>query len=210
MLKEYRSINNSATIEIVEKKSRFITVTEKISIEEDARLFIDGIKRKHRTASHNTYAYIVGKNVPLERCSDDGEPHGTAGRPILDVIQNNGLTDTIVVVTRYFGGTLLGTGGLARIYSKSALECIAKAGTIKYVPGWIMAVNTDYHCLGKIKSHIEKCGYNIINEAYTGRVIIKTMVPADETDLFIRKITDITNASATVECVEEKYIKMGV
>ena len=180
---EYKSIKKRTTFELTEKKSRFIADAGIIQNEDDAREFIDEVKACYKEASHHTYAYVLGENVPSARHSDDGEPHGTAGIPILGVIQGNGLTNTIVVVTRYFGGIKLGTGGLARAYSKSASECLTTAGIVRHIPGDIMKILTDYHNLGKIKNYLEKHSYHIIDDEYASHVIIMTLVPKEESEV---------------------------
>lgn len=204
---EYKSIKNRTTIELTEKKSRFIADAGTIQNEDDARVFIDEIKAHYREASHHTYAYVLGENVPTARYSDDGEPHGTAGLPILGVIQGNKLTNTIVVVTRYYGGTKLGTGGLVRAYSKSTSDCLISAGITRHIPGYIMKISTDYHNLGKIKNYLEKHSYHIINEEYAAHVIIMTLVPIDESEVLKTKLTDLTNATAEIKIVGERYIE---
>ena len=204
---EYKSVKNRTTIELAEKKSRFIADAGIIQNEAEARAFIDEIRTQYREASHHTYAYVLGENVPAARYSDDGEPHGTAGLPILGVIQGNKLTNTIVVVTRYFGGTKLGTGGLVRAYSKSASECLSKAGTVRHIPGDITKISTDYHNLGKIKNYLEKHGYHIIDEEYTTHVIIITLIPKDESETLKTKLTDLTKATAEIMKVGERYIE---
>jgi len=203
----FKSIKNKATINIVEKKSRFIANAGFVCNEDEARTFIEEVKNRYKEASHHTYAYVIGENVPAARYSDDGEPHGTAGLPILDVIQGNGLTNTIIVVTRYFGGTKLGTGGLVRAYSKSAADCLLAAGVLRHIPGHILKITTDYHNLGKIKNYLDKCGYDIIDEEYAGHVIIMTLIPETELDSFKVKITDLTNAAAEIEKAGERYIE---
>ncbi|MCK5757537.1 MAG: YigZ family protein [Clostridiales bacterium] len=204
---EYKSIKNRTTIELTEKKSRFIADAGTIQNEDDARVFIGEIKAHYREASHHTYAYVLGENVPTARYSDDGEPHGTAGLPILGVIQGNKLTNTIVVVTRYFGGTKLGTGGLVRAYSKSTSDCLTTAGITRHIPGYITKISTDYHNLGKIKNYLEKHSYHIINEEYATHVIIMTLVPIDESEVLKTKLTDLTNATAEIKIVGERYIE---
>ncbi|MDX1357283.1 MAG: YigZ family protein [Clostridia bacterium] len=207
---EYKSIKKSSTYELIEKKSRFIADSGIVCNESEARNFINEIKNSYREASHHTYAYVIGKDVPAARYSDDGEPHGTAGLPILDVIQGNGLTDTIVVVTRYFGGTKLGTGGLVRAYSKSASECIALSGITRHIPGVIMDISTDYHNLGKIKNYLEKTKLEIMDEQYTDHVIIRTLVSKDEADSLKIKIKDLTNSTAEILIAGEGYIEAEV
>lgn len=207
---EYKSIKKSSTYELIEKKSRFIADSGIVSNENEAREFINKTKNSYREASHHTYAYVIGNKVPAARYSDDGEPHGTAGLPILDVIKGKGLTDTIVVVTRYFGGTKLGTGGLVRAYSKSASECIAVSGIIRHIPSVIMDISIDYHNLGKVKNYLEKTRLDIIDEQYTDHVIIRTLVPKDEADSLKIKIRDLTNAAAEILIAGEGYIKAEV
>lgn len=204
---EYISIKNSVTAEIIEKKSRFIAASGIVENETAARGFIEEIKTRFKEASHYTYAFVVGETVRIARYSDDGEPHGTAGLPILDIIQGKNLTNTIIVVVRYFGGTKLGTGGLVRAYSKSAADCIETAGSVRYIPGIILKITTDYHHLGKIKNHLEKNGHEILNEEYAGHVIILTLVRVSEIDSLTVKIMDLTNASAIVDKAGERYIK---
>lgn len=204
---EYKSIKNRTTIELTEKKSRFIADAGIIQSEDDARVFIDEIKTCYREASHHTYAYVLGVSVPTARYSDDGEPHGTAGLPILGVIQGNELTNTIVVVTRYFGGTKLGTGGLVRAYSKSASDCLASAGFLRHIPGNIIKISTDYHNLGKIKNYLEKHNYHIMNEEYSTHVIIMTLIPKEESEILKTKLTDLTNGTAEITKAGERYIE---
>lgn len=207
MTAAYKSIKNQSSIEIIEKKSRFIADAGVVSNEIEAREFIDEVKCRYREASHHTYAYVIGEKVPAARYSDDGEPHGTAGLPILDVIKGNGLTNTIIVVTRYFGGTKLGTGGLVRAYSRSASECIASARVVSFIPGELINIKTDYHYLGKIKNHLDRSGYEVLAEDYASHVIISTLIPKNESDSLKTKIMDLTNATAELNIAGERYIE---
>ncbi|MFO7611460.1 MAG: YigZ family protein [Clostridia bacterium] len=203
----YKCIKGNMVVEITERKSRFIASAGRVQTEEEARDFIECIKSDYREASHHVYAYVLAGNVPAARYSDDGEPHGTAGLPVLDVIRGRGLTGTIIVVTRYFGGTLLGTGGLARAYSGSAALCIEKAGTAEYIPGRIVKIEAEYHDLGKIQNFLNKKRVSVIDEDYGGRVIITALVPEDGLMGFIDNIKDLTNAAADIIPGEEKYIE---
>lgn len=204
---EYISIRNRSTSVLVEKKSRFIADAKNVCSEDEARAFLTEIKGMYPEASHHTYAYVIGRQVPAARYSDDGEPHGTAGLPILDVLKNKEITDTIIVVTRYFGGTKLGAGGLVRAYSKSAAECMEAADIVRHIPGEILEVKTDYHFLGKIKNFFERAEYGIMDEDYSGHVIMKVLVPVKESDSVKQKLMDLTNAAATVKSVREEYIE---
>ena len=137
--------------EIVEKKSRFIATIEKIETEEEALAFIGKIKKQYWDARHNCYAFVAGKNQELQRCSDDGEPNGTAGRPMLDVLLREDIHNLVVVVTRYFGGTLLGTGGLVRAYQKAVQEGLKNSIVIEKMQGRMLKIDTDYNSIGKIQ-----------------------------------------------------------
>ncbi len=203
----YISLAREARAEIIEKKSRFTAFAGRVETEADAKNFIEKIKNTQKEASHHVYAYITGKDVPTARFSDDGEPHGTAGMPVLETIKSNGITDSIIVVVRYFGGTLLGTGGLARAYSAAAAKAVKKAGTAEFIPAKRAVVDTDYHYLGKIKHFIETSGYPQVDEKYADNVIIDMLVPVEETDRFRDGINALTNAKADVEFCGSEYIK---
>lgn len=205
---EYKTIKEPGVTESVIKKSRFISSAAPVHDEESAKQFIYGIKEKHRDASHNTYAYVVGKGTKTERYSDDGEPGGTAGMPILEKIRHYGLTDIVVVVTRYFGGTLLGTGGLARAYSGGAEDVIVKCGIAGFIKGYLVSITTDYHYLGKVQNCIQSNGCSVVDENFTDHVIIRTLIPIQEYEKIKKQITEITNARALIDVVEEEYIEM--
>jgi uncharacterized YigZ family protein len=206
----YKSLAREASAEIVEKKSRFIAYAGKIGTEDEAVDFIEKTKNIQKAASHYVYAYITGREVPTERFTDDGEPHGTAGMPVLEAIRSNGLTDSIIVVVRYFGGTLLGTGGLARTYSDSAAKVLQKAGVAQYIPARKTSVETDYHFLGRIKHHVETAEYPQVDEKYTDNVIIELLVPVGDTQEFTERINALTNAQATISYGDVEYIKKEI
>ena len=149
MTKEYRTVYEGGEGEVVEKKSRFIASVRPVSTEEEALAFIETIRKKHWNASHNCFAYVIGERSELARYSDDGEPGGTAGKPMLDVLKGEALCNTAVVVTRYFGGTLLGTGGLVRAYSQAVKEGLASSVIITKIRGVKLKIATDYTGLGK-------------------------------------------------------------
>ena len=151
MKQRYKTIYRPGEGEITEKKSRFIASVQKAGTETEALAFIEAVKKKYWNARHNCYAYIIGERQELVRCSDDGEPGGTAGRPMLDVLLGAGLTNVVVVVTRYFGGVLLGTGGLVRAYSQAVQEGLANSIVIEKIWGTILNIKTDYTGLGKIQ-----------------------------------------------------------
>lgn len=164
MLEKYKTVYEGGEGEIVEKKSRFIATVRPVQTEEEALAFIEEMKKKYWDARHNCYVYSVGKNREYTRCSDDGEPSGTAGRPMLDVILGEDIYNVAAVVTRYFGGILLGTGGLVRAYSRSLQEGLAASTVIEKTYGISMEVVTDYTGIGKYKASILANGSKVLAE----------------------------------------------
>ena len=158
MALEYKIVYTGGEAEIVEKKSRFIATVSPVKTEEEALAFIEATKKKYWNARHNCFAYIVGEQQELMRCSDDGEPNGTAGKPMLDVLTGAGLHQVVVVVTRYFGGTLLGTGGLVRAYSSSVQAGLASSQIVTRISGSKLQITTDYTGLGKIQYILGESG----------------------------------------------------
>ncbi len=186
--------------EIVEKKSRFIATTFTVRTEEVALEFIESIRKKYWDARHHCYAYIVGGHGELRRCSDDGEPSGTAGKPMLDVLAGEELRDALVVVTRYFGGTLLGTGGLVRAYSGAARKGLEASVTAFRVSGVMLHIATDYTGLGKIQYILGKRGISALDSTYTDKVELKVLVSGEEAEAVKAEIMEGTNGKArTVE-----------
>ncbi len=200
----YRVILEGGSGEIEEKKSRFICTVRPVHSEEEAIAFTEEMKKKYWDARHNCSAFILGSRQELTRCSDDGEPGGTAGRPMLEVLLGEGLCDVAVVVTRYFGGTLLGTGGLVRAYSGAVKAGLAasKTGMMRY--GLKLQVETDYNGVGKIQYLLGKRG--IVPEAeYGASVKFTMMVPVEEADGLKREITEATNGQASMEELGKEY-----
>ena len=156
MLSEYKTVYEGGEGEITEKKSRFIATVVPAATEEEALSFIESMKKKYWNATHNCFAYVIGERGELQRCSDDGEPGGTAGKPMLDVLLGEEIHDTIVVVTRYFGGTLLGTGGLVRAYQGAAKAGLHASTVIEKNWGRKLKIGTDYTGLGKIQYILDK------------------------------------------------------
>jgi len=180
MLEKYKTVYEGGEGEIVEKKSRFIATVRPVQTEEEALAFIEEMKKKYWDARHNCYVYSVGKNREYTRCSDDGEPSGTAGRPMLDVILGEDIYNVAAVVTRYFGGILLGTGGLVRAYSRSLQEGLAASTVIEKTYGISMEVVTDYTGIGKIQYIAGEQKLPILDSEYTDRVVLHLLVPADQ------------------------------
>lgn len=188
--------------EIVEKKSRFIATLEKIETEEEALAFIARIKKQYWDARHNCYAFVAGSNQELQRCSDDGEPNGTAGRPMLDVLLKEDMHNLVVVVTRYFGGTLLGTGGLVRAYQKAVQEGLKNSIIIEKMQGRTLVIGTDYNNVGKIQYILAQQEITTMDSAYTDKVELKVMVPVERLDGLKDAITEGTNGTANFETGE--------
>lgn len=205
MLPEYRTIYQGGEDEIVEKKSRFIATVIPVENEEEALEFIEKTKKKYWDARHNCYAYSIGKNREFTRCSDDGEPSGTAGRPMLDVILGEDIYNVAVVVTRYFGGVLLGTGGLVRAYSKAVQEGLAGSLVIEKKKGISLKVTTDYTGIGKIQYIAGERQIPILDSEYTDKVVLKLLVPDAETEAVQKAITEGTNGRAGMEKEKELY-----
>ncbi len=189
--------------EIVEKKSRFIATIEKIETEEEALAFIGKIKKQYWDARHNCYAFVAGKNQELQRCSDDGEPNGTAGRPMLDVLLREDIHNLVVVVTRYFGGTLLGTGGLVRAYQKSVQEGLKNCVVIEKMQGRMLKIDTDYNSIGKIQYILAQQEITAMDTIYTDKVEIQVIVPVERLEAFQEAVTEGTNGTARFEVGEQ-------
>lgn len=210
MQKEYRTVAGEASAEIEEKKSRFIASVKPVVSEEEAAVFINSLKSKYWNANHNVYAYYICGNNVLQKYSDDGEPSGTAGIPVLEAIKKHAVQDIAIVVTRYFGGTLLGAAGLVRAYGKSATTGIEAAGIIKKQLCIIVEIITEYTLLGKVQSLIGAKGYKIKDIVYDQDVQITLFVPADDYESFEVLVTEATNARALLITGEKEYISIGV
>lgn len=194
--------------EIVEKKSRFIATVRPVSSEEEAAAFIAEMKKKYWDAKHNCSAFVIGDHQELTRCSDDGEPAQTAGRPMLDVLLREGIHNTAVVVTRYFGGVLLGTGGLVRAYQKAVQEGLANSIVIEKQSGRKLVIGTDYTGLGKLQYLIAQKGLATIDTIYTDKVELILMVPAELIAETEKDVIEATNGNADISWGEEVLYAM--
>ncbi|MDI9242997.1 YigZ family protein [Fusibacillus kribbianus] len=191
--------------ELVEKKSRFIATVRPVKSEAEAAAFIEEMRKKYWNASHNCTAFCVGRNNELTRCSDDGEPGGTAGRPMLDVLLGEGIHNVCVVVTRYFGGTLLGTGGLVRAYSGAVKEGLKNSIVLDKRPGREAAVTCDYNGLGKLQYIAGQMKLPVLDIQYTDIVAARLMLPEADVDAFVKKVTEATNGKAVIELLGTPY-----
>ncbi len=199
----YKIVYKGGSGEIVEKKSRFIASVQPVQSEEEAAAFIQSVKKKYWDARHNCSAFTIGKNHELTRCSDDGEPSGTAGRPMLDVLLREDIHNAAVVVTRYFGGVLLGTGGLVRAYQKSVQAGLADALIVEKQRGILLTIDTDYNALGKIQYLLAQRNISVQDTTYTDKVVIKTVVPIIQKDELAKSITEGTSGAADLNWGDE-------
>jgi uncharacterized YigZ family protein len=183
----------------IEKKSKFISYITPAYTEQEAVDFINSIKKKHYDASHNCSAFIIGEDGNTQRSSDDGEPAGTAGLPILEVLRKESLTNTVVVVTRYFGGIMLGAGGLIRAYTKGCADAVNAAGVMRLQPYEIYEVTIDYTMLSKLQHETVKKGYLIANIEYLDIVTLKMLIEPEIGEAFQEDIIEWTNANALIE-----------
>ena len=201
----YKVLLEGGEGEIVEKKSRFIATVAKCETEEEAVRFIESMKKKYWDARHNCSAFVIGDRGELTRCSDDGEHSGTAGRPMLEVLLGEGVRNVAVVVTRYFGGVLLGTGGLVRAYTQAVKEGLKNCviGTNRH--GCELEVVTDYNGVGKILYLLGQRGLEPAGSDYTDIVTLKLIVPVEEEESLRREITEVTMGRAQIEKLGELY-----
>lgn len=203
----YKTVSDRAQTVYIDKKSKFIANVKPVETEEDALEFLAQIKKQYSDASHNVYAYIIDENN-ITRYSDDGEPGGTAGMPVLDTIRKEGLVDVIVVVTRYFGGTLLGTGGLVRAYTASAKSGLTEAGIVTMTLCNTVEIKADYTLVGRIQYKISSENYILEDTAYGDYVTFKICCRIGDTERFLEDMVDLTDGRIEYSVSEEpKYIK---
>lgn len=206
MKDRYKTVTREASAEICEKRSRFIAAVKPIETEDEAISFLEKIKKENWDARHNVYAYVLEENN-IQRYSDDGEPAGTAGLPVLDCIRKEGLSNVIVVVTRYFGGILLGTGGLVHAYSKSAKAGLEAAEPSFTVLCRILRISCEYSLLGKIKNEIYASGALEEDICYSDSIDITIAIPESGADKFIASLIDKTNGCVKTEKLGVEYKK---
>lgn len=203
MSDSYKIVYKGGEGEIVEKKSRFIAYVKPVDTEEEANDFIESIKKKNWDARHNCSAVVIGENNEFSRCSDDGEPASTAGKPMLEVLINEGIHNAAVVVTRYFGGVLLGTGGLVRAYQGAVKEGLAASVIVEKQNGAKYKITTDYNGIGKLQYIIASLNIFTINTEYTENVDIEVMVNSSMEKEFVDKVVEGTNGKVKISRIEE-------
>lgn len=207
MRKDYHTVQGYGESEIIIQKSRFITYVNRAETEEQAQDFINNIKEKHKSANHNCSAYIIGEHDNIQKANDDGEPSGTAGVPMLEVLKKQGLQDTVVVVTRYFGGIKLGGGGLIRAYGKATTEGIDAAKVVERKLHHLLKVSIDYTWLGKVENEVRNSVYPLKEINYAELVEVLVFTKANEEATFINWMADITNGQAKIELVEKEFLE---
>ncbi len=199
MSKAYFTVKDQTENLIVIERSKFICNIKGVENEEDAKAFIESIRKKHSLANHNCYAYIADDKGLIQKFSDDGEPQGTAGLPMLEVLKNRKMYKTVAVVTRYFGGIKLGTGGLTRAYGGSVSECLAKAKILDMQESTFLHINLEYEWYSKLLKLLTNPEVSIISTNFENTVLIDFAVKADKAQDLIDKITDVFNGKLFVE-----------
>lgn len=207
MRKDYFTVKGYGESELTLSKSRFITYVDRAETEQQALLFIEKIKKMHVGATHNCSCYIIGEHDHIQKANDDGEPSGTAGVPMLEVLKKQGLKDTVVVVTRYFGGIKLGGGGLIRAYGKATTEGITAAQVVERKLHAVMKVAIDYTRLGKVENGIRDSQYTLQNIEYAEGVELFVFVPVAEQQTFTDWMIELTSAQAVISCKDKQFIE---
>jgi uncharacterized YigZ family protein len=206
MLNSYLTVSGCGEAEIEINKSRFIAYIGRLETEEDAIAFIAEIKKKHWNATHNCSAYVVGENDQWQKADDDGEPSGTAGKPILEIIKKNKLKDTVIVVTRYFGGIKLGAGGLIRAYGKSASAGLKTVGVSQRQSYTRIRVEIDYTFLGLLENQLRMQGYSIEGKEFTDKITLIVLAKMGEEVTLEQKVMDWTAGQVKLSRGEQIYV----
>ena len=204
-MKPYKSVKQCSEAEYTVNRSRFIGRCFPVDSEEAALCLLGDIRKKHWDATHNCFAYRIGENAAA-RFSDDGEPGGTAGKPIMDVLTGRGLTNVLCVVTRYFGGILLGAGGLVRAYSKSAADAVTKAGMVSYLPGTVLDIPMDYSRYGALEGFI-RANAEVRNVAFAQNVVVTAAVEDTNLLKFMKEVTERSDGRCTPVTIGTGYMK---
>lgn len=207
MLHKYYTVKGPGENEIVIDRSRFIAHVARAETEEDAQAFIADIKKQHWSANHNCSAYMIGENNLIQKANDDGEPSGTAGVPMLEVLKKRDLKDTVVVVTRYFGGIKLGAGGLIRAYGKSTSEGLNATGVVERKLMRIMKTKIDYTWLGKVENEVRSSHYQLKEIHYLDAVEVEVYVEEAAKDDFTSWMTELTNGQGEISEGEVEYLE---
>lgn len=209
-MKNYRTIRESGSHELIIKHSRFICTVKRTETDEEAVAFIEQIKKEHWKASHNCSAYLIGESNNIQRASDDGEPSGTAGVPILEVLKKRDLKNITAVVTRYFGGTKLGAGGLIRAYGQVTNETINHIGIVEKQLQQFISLTVPYPMSGKLQNVLKGSPYSIHSIDYTDEVTFDCLVPVERVEHFIKESTNWTSGQAEFKTGAKAWIEVPV
>lgn len=210
MRANYKTVKPFGESEFVIQKSRFLTFVQRAETEQQALDFIQDIKKRHNTATHNCSAYIIGEHDHIQKANDDGEPSGTAGVPMLEVLKKQQLKDTAVVVTRYFGGIKLGGGGLIRAYGKACSEGIATTGIVERRLHRLMKITIDYTWLGKVENEIRQSAYPLKEIVYEEDVELFLYVPEEEEKVFLDWVMELTNGQAVTTMTGHEFLEFDM
>ncbi|MDY0408927.1 YigZ family protein [Virgibacillus soli] len=210
MLATYFTVKHSGSDELTIQKSRFIGYVKRVETEDEAQLFIQEIKKKHHDATHNCSAYIIGEHDQIQKANDDGEPSGTAGVPILEVLKKQHLKDTAVVITRYFGGIKLGAGGLIRAYGSATSKAIETTGIVKRQLMQGFSITVTYPLLGKLENELRNSDHILETIHYMENVEFIVYVQIGSESSFTEWITNLTSDQANVKMIDQKYIEIDV
>ncbi|WP_290721195.1 MULTISPECIES: YigZ family protein [Exiguobacterium] len=209
-LSNYYTVKENGFHEIIIQKSRFITYLARATTEEQAQAFISELKKKHHDANHNCSAYVIGERNEIQKANDDGEPSGTAGVPMLEVLKKRDLRDTVVVVTRYFGGIKLGGGGLIRAYGSSVSEALNAVGVVERIEHTVVSVNVDYTWLGKLENELRASVHPIDQIHYLDQVQIDVLVKTADVPNFLDWMTNMTNGQANLSSGSTRYLERDI
>ncbi|WP_017380208.1 YigZ family protein [Paenisporosarcina sp. TG-14] len=210
MRKDYFTVKGLGESELIIQKSRFLTYVNRADSEQQAQAFIQEIKSQHKSANHNCSAYLIGEHDSIQKANDDGEPSGTAGVPILEVLKKQGLKDTVVVVTRYFGGIKLGSGGLIRAYGKATTEGLQASIIVERRLHLLMKVSVDYSWLGKVENEIRNSTYPLNRIDYAESVELFLYVPVLMEEYFFEWITEMTNGQANIKQHSQDFLDFDI
>ena len=205
MIDQFRTVYRGGTGEIVEKKSRFIATVRLVESEEEALSCLEALRKKYWDARHNCFVYIIGENQETVRCSDDGEPSGTAGRPMLDVVQGAGLRNVLVVVTRYFGGVLLGTGGLVRAYTQGAVVALKAAQVVEMLPSCQYLCEVAYPLWDKVQYALKSLPVQLLSSEFTTAVGFTLLIRQTDAQSVLDTLTRVTDGRIETLLEEESY-----
>ena len=210
MLHHYNTVKGYGEHEIIIERSRFITYVNRVETEEEAQEFITSIKKKHHDANHNCSAYMIGENNLIQKANDDGEPSGTAGVPMLEVIKKRNLKDTVVVVTRYFGGIKLGAGGLIRAYGRATSEGLNATGIVERRLMRVMKTKIDYTWLGKVENEVRSSIYPLKEIHYLEAVEVDVYVEEASKEQFVGWMTELTNGQGEISEGDVVYLESSL